>query len=293
MKTKYSIGILVLIASLIWLTVFSSPTQKLQLIFCDVGQGDAILIQKGENQVLIDGGPNRKVLDCLGKNMPFWDRTIEVVALTHPQADHLEGLNFVLERYGVEYFLSGPEGNQSAGYLSLKSKIEDLKIKLINPYLGEKFRIGGVELVTLWPKKSWVENSLASDCPVGDCQLASGEAVLGISTGKNLNDFSLVFLLNYAGLKALFPGDADAGIQEEILLNNPSLDQVNLLKVPHHGAKTSLRDDFLERIRPDTAIISVGKNSYGHPSSEIISRLESLGLKVRRTDIEGEVKFVY
>jgi competence protein ComEC len=300
MRLKYLLGSLALIASLIWLGVFSSPSQNLHLVFCDVGQGDAILIQKGPNQILIDGGPGRKVLDCLGENMPFWDRTIEIIALTHPQRDHLEGLNYVVERYNVKYFLSGPESNQSASFLSLKSKIEGKKpqIQIINPYLGEKFKLAGIELETLWPERSWMVNNLAKNCELSDCELLSQkgskqEAVLGISTEKDLNDFSLVFLLKYGSFKALLPGDADAGIQDEILLNNSSLGKVDLLKVPHHGAKLALRQDFLETIRPQKAIISVGKNSYGHPSSELISRLRNLGIEVRRTDLEGNIKLIY
>lgn len=300
MKLKYLLGGLALIASLIWLGVFSSPSQNWQLVFCDVGQGDAILIQKGFNQILIDGGPGRKVLDCLGGNMPFWDRTIEIVVLTHPQSDHLEGLNYVLERYNVNYFLSGPESNQSAGFLSLKSKVEGKKpqVQVINPYLGKKFKLAGLELETLWPERSWVVNNLIENCELSNCELLSQKgigqgAVLGISTEKDLNDFSLVFLLKYGSFKALLPGDADASIQDEILLNNPNLEKVDLLKVPHHGAKSALRQDFLEMIKPKKAIISVGKNSYGHPSSELISRLKNLGIEVRRTDLEGNIKLIY
>lgn len=312
-KLRHGLGFLALLAALIWLAVFSFPDQKLHLVFCDVGQGDAILIQKGENQMLIDGGPNNKVLDCLSKNMPFWDRTIEIVALTHPQSDHLGGLNYVLERYSVNYFLSGPEGNESAGYKKLIEKItkktsfnnplvlESGKgnkmvgeggIQVINPYLGQKIKFAGVELETLWPEKNWVANS------INNGQLAInnsdfGGAVLGASTTKNLNDFSLVFLLKYGQFQALFPGDADADIQDEILLNNITLNRIDILKVPHHGAKTSLRDDFLEKTRPKIAIISVGKNSYGHPSGELIKKLEDSGIKVRRTDLEGEIKYTF
>ena len=103
-------------------------------------------------------------------------------------------------------------------------------------------------------------------------------------------NFSLVFLLNYGGKKVLLPGDADSSIQDEILLSNASLNRIDILKVPHHGAKTALSDDFLDRLRPKEAIISVGKNSYGHPSPELIKKLEDLGVKVRRTDLEGEIK---
>jgi len=345
-KLKHLLGGLALLAGLIWLAVFSFPDQKLHLIFCDVGQGDAILIQKGFNQILIDGGPNNKVLDCLSKNMPFWDRTIEIVALTHPQADHLGGLNYVLERYSVNYFLSGPEGNESAGYKQLIAKIVKKQsssnnpltfsndplaksitgirsttsttgIKVINPYTGQKIKFAGMELETLWPEKNWVANSIleavaysgdryggtilnSNDQPSSNDPLTSSNyplnldgAILGASTTHDLNDFSLVFLLKYGQFQALFPGDADAGIQDEILLTNTTLKRIDILKVPHHGAKTSLRDDFLEKVNPKIAIISVGKNSYGHPSKEVIEKLSNLGIKIRRTDLEGEIRFKF
>ena len=280
-----------LLTSFIWLTVISLPDRKLHLIFCNVGQGDAILIQKGTNQILIDGGPDKKVLDCLSNNMPFWDRTIEIVALTHPQADHLNGLSFVIDRYNVSYYLAGVEGNESSGYTKFLEKIkQNPKIEVVNPFTGEKFNLAGIELTSLWPQKEWLAQKLGTDFIPDD---TSGKAVLGISTTADLNEFSLVFLLNYGGKKILLPGDADAGIQDEILLSNSGLNMIDILKVPHHGSKTALRDDFLEVIKPKEAIISVGKNSYGHPNTELIKKMEDMGIKVRRTDLEGEIKITF
>lgn len=293
MKLKYLVAVLALCASSIWIAVVSWPNEKLLLVFCDVGQGDAIFIQKGSNQILIDGGPNRQVLDCLGRNMPFWDRKIEIVALTHPQLDHLGGLNYVLERYGVSYFLSGPEGNQSASFIELKSKIEALQIPVINPYSGQKFNFFGVELDSIWPERSWLETNLVGNCPGGDCQAVKQESILGLSTEKDLNIFSLVFLLKYGGLEVLLMGDADASIQDEILLSNREFGQVEILKIPHHGAKNSLSADFLLKTSPKIAVISVGRNSYGHPSGDLIERLTKVGASIRRTDLEGEIKFEY
>ena len=89
---KKILAFLAILTALIWAAVFSFPDNSLHLIFCDVGQGDAILVKKGFNQVLIDGGPDERVLGCLSENLPFWDRTLEMVVLTHPQADHLTGL---------------------------------------------------------------------------------------------------------------------------------------------------------------------------------------------------------
>ncbi len=288
-KVKQGIGLLALITVSIWLAFFSFPSQKLEIVFCDVGQGDAIIIQKGFNQMLIDGGPNQKVLECLANNLPFFDRTIEIVALTHPQADHLTGIDFVIDRYSVDYFLSGPEGNESTGYKKLIEKIKSRKqTKIHNPYLGEKIEFAGMEIYSLWPERSWVAQKLGTDFIASD--YTKEESVLGVSTTADLNEFSLVFLLKYGGFQALFTGDADSGIQDEILLANDSLNQIDILKVPHHGAKSALLPGFLEILNPQIAVISVGKNSYGHPSGELIKKMEELGIKVRRTDLEGEIK---
>src|SRR3989344_1604043 len=99
------VSLLLIVLGTIWLAVFSSPDAYLHIVACDVGQGDAILMQNGSSQVLVDGGVGSRVLDCLGKYMPFWDRQIEIIVLTHPQADHFSGLIEVFKRFKVGYFL--------------------------------------------------------------------------------------------------------------------------------------------------------------------------------------------
>lgn len=325
LKSKFTfkrvLSLLVVAASLLWLSIFSFPDQKLHLIFCDVGQGDATLITKGFDQILIDGGPNDKVLQCLSNNMPFFDRTIEMVALTHPEADHMTGLISVLDKYKVEYFLSGPEGNESAAFLALKTKILsssnqpltslnkpiDNGIKsitgkgtqVINPYTGEKIRLGEIELETLWPDRNWVASRIVDDYsslsssnhPLTSFNLEG--TVLGAKTSyAKLNDFSLVFLLNYGGKKVLLMGDADSKIQDEIIEVN-SLTEIDILKFPHHGSKTGILESFLEKIQPKETIISVGKNPYGHPTKEALELLTKYGIKIRRTDLEGEIHYAF
>jgi len=315
--SKYILIVLGLIGSLTWLSIFSFPDSKLHLIFCDVGQGDAILITRGFDQILIDGGPNDKVLSCLADNMPFWDKKIEVVALTHPEADHLTGLLSVLDKYEVEYFLTGPEGNNSAGYqelltrltkseiLNSKSEIKDTNFqnpefktfeklkflsfgfvsnfvlrasdltRVVNPYSGEKIKVGEIVLKSLWPEEEWAE------------------AVLGTSTtSDHLNDFSLVFLMEYKDKKVLLMGDADSRVQYKFIDNLTAL-PIDILKFPHHGSKTGITEEFLQKISPKVAVISVGKNSYGHPSDFTLDLLKKFNIIIRRTDIEGEIKYTF
>ena len=288
---KNIIAVFCLIGSLVWLAAFSFPDNRLHLIFCDVGQGDAILITQGFNQILIDGGPNDKVLTCLKNNMSFFDKKLEIVALTHPDADHLTGIIPVIEKYRIDYFLTGPEGNNSAVYNELVRKLEERGLRVMNPYTGEKVKMGGITLETLWPERGWVAGRL--DVGSETWEAGNSNFILGAKTTRaNLNDFSLVFLMEYAGKKVLLMGDADSKIQDEIMADNV-LTSVEILKFPHHGSKTGMREDFLEKIQPKEAVISVGKNSYGHPTTEALEMLKNEGVTVRRTDLEGEIKYTF
>lgn len=120
---KYIFGFLALILVTLWLAVLASPGQNLKIIACDVGQGDAILAISGSDQVLIDGGPGKAVLNCLNKNMPFWDRKVEGVVLTHPQKDHYGGFTDVFKNYEVELFIANALDSSSSGYQVLKDQV--------------------------------------------------------------------------------------------------------------------------------------------------------------------------
>ena len=296
MRAKPLLLILSLFSALIWLTVFSFPDNKLHLIFCDVGQGDATLITKGFNQILIDGGPNDKVLSCLAQNMPFFDRTIEVVALTHPEADHLTGLLSVLDKYKVDNFFSGPEVNNSAIAIALveklkvKEKNEGLRLKSL--FTGEKIVLGDISLETLWPEKNWARQKLSNIVANKNLTFISNQ-VLGMQVGNlKLNQFSLVFLLNYQKINVLLMGDADSSVENDVTLPS-SLISLDILKFPHHGSKTGITEDFLAKIKPKEAVISVGKNSYGHPTTEALDLLKKYNVRIRRTDLEGDIRYKF
>ena len=266
---------------------------KLHLIFCDVGQGDAILIRKNSFEILIDGGPDKTVLSCLADNMPFWDQEIEIVVLTHPEADHLSGLIPVLERYSVDNFISSPAGNTSAGFKKLKDLVEEKEISVKNLYTGGKISFEGLELFSLWPEKEWLLAHLDSTelAAPAYAKASAGKAVLGAQTSTNLNDFSLVFHLKYGQFDVLLTGDADERVQDEIMVA-AEIPEVEVFKVPHHGSRTGMIDQFLEKASPELAIISVGKNSWGHPTKEILEKLSNKVIKILRTDQEGEVEIV-
>jgi competence protein ComEC len=290
MKKNIFIG-LALIISLIFAFTLSLPDGKLHIIFCDVGQGDAAYIRTPSNQdILIDGGPNEKVLDCLGKYMPFYDRTIDVLFLSHPQKDHFGGLESVIERYTVKYFVMSPIAGRGKEYERLIKKIEEKRVPVKILYTGDKFSLGKVGFDILWPEREWVEANLATD--LSDLSNLSDLSVLGIKTVKrDPNEFSYYLYLSYGQFDALFTGDGDSKIQKEIEKDILLMD-IEVLKFPHHGSKTGLLPDFLEKIKPELAVISVGKNSYGHPSQEALNLLQEHHVEIKRTDQDGNIQVV-
>lgn len=282
-KKHFTIGILIGII-LIISVVLSLPDGRLHLIFCSVGEGDAAYVRTASSQdILIDGGPDTRVLSCLGRHMPFYDRTIDMVILSHPNKDHYQGLISVLERYSVKYFVIGAAGEDSKEYRQLTQVLQNKKIPVRSLYTGDKFSVGNLKFLVLWPEKKWVVSQFS--IPLSDL------SVLGLSSTSNLNDFSYYLHLSFGSFDALFTGDGDNKIQPEIM-STVSLPDVEVLKFPHHGSKYGLADGFLEKVKPELAVISVGKNSYGHPSSEAIKQLSDKAIKLLRTDQKGDIEIV-
>lgn len=251
---------------------------KLHLVFCDVGQGDAIFIRTSTgSNILVDGGPDDSVLNCLSKHMPFWDKKIQVIILTHPHADHFTGLISVIKRYNVMSYDTENVENPGFGTKILQDNLafKNLSAK----YLQKGDRLtnqSNFSLLTLWPSADFVSNSTSK---------SSSEA-----NNLDLNGFSVVELLSYGSFKVLLTGDAGAIAEDKIA---KEAGKINVLKVPHHGSKTGMSDFFLKEISPSLAIISVGaKNLYRHPGQEALTLLKNNNIKVLRTDKDGEVEIV-
>jgi competence protein ComEC len=259
----------------------SLPDGKLHIFFCDVGQGDAVYVRFPDgHDMLVDGGPNDMVLQCLGRHMPFWDREITMVVNSHPQNDHLKGLVSVLNRYKVDYVVRSHLGSASDVYAQFVSAIKTHHVPQRLVTRGEHISVGATSLSVIWPS----EVQIARMQPVDN--------VLGASTDANLNDGSLVFFLRYGSFDALFPGDADSHVEGQYTGDMLADGQVELLKVPHHGSKTGMTQGFVDWVAPSVSVISVGKNSFGHPSAEAIGMLQSLGSAIHRTDQEGDIEVV-
>lgn len=291
---KLSFSFLVLLASLVWLSVFSFPTKNLKIIACDVGQGDAILTLHGSTQILIDGGRGNRVMECLGKYIPFWDRSIELVILTHPQADHYEGLISVFREYKVDTFMANSLDSGNEGYRVLKSEVGGRQARVINPLKGMSMGMGLIRLDILHPSREFLASNTT---PLGNSLTKSeiGEftQVLGASTTKlDPNEFSVQVLLSFKDFKALFTGDASPELSntvaEELALSASR--RVNYLKVPHHGSRNGLSENLLSILSPGVAVISDGKNNtYGHPHKETLDLLEKYKVTTYRTDEIGDI----
>ncbi len=259
MKFKHWALVLISVFGLAWGVFSFWPDDQLHLIACDVGQGDAILIKKGFDEVLIDGGPNNKVMECLSNNLPFWEKTIELVVLTHPEKDHITGLVEVLKRFKVKKIISNSLLVDKAAFRAFREAVGQEEIEVFSPKKGDKIKLAGMDFEVLWPKER-----------LGDLRLWSQLAydteksgVLGISSFEGeINETSVVLWLKYDQFDAFLTGDIDQRTEEEIA-DEHELEGIEVLKVAHHGSKYSSSQEFLEKIKPKIALISVGKNQWG------------------------------
>jgi competence protein ComEC len=271
-----------LILIVIWMAVFTYPEKKLHLIACDVGQGDAILAIYGTTQILVDGGATDKVIDCLGMHMPFWDRKIEVVLLTHPQLDHFGGLSEVFKRFRVERFVATSLDSSSQAYQALISMVGGSGVQVLNPTTGMVIRSGLLYLDIVWP---------TSDFQVAAGGVSKGNVLGAYTTKKDPNDFSVVANLRLGEFDALLTGDIGPKVISEIIQTG-KVRNVEYIKVPHHGSKNGLTKELLDVVSPEIAVISVGKNSFGHPHKEILDLLKEYGIQTKRTDKDGNVEII-
>lgn len=281
MKYLYTTSFLLLLT--IFLALFSLPDNNFHLIACDVGQGDAILATYGNIQVLTDGGPGNRVLDCLSKHMPFYDREIELVILTHPQLDHFGGLIEVVRRYKVDTFMANSVDNSTQAYSVLKKEVGGRGIRIINPKEGMIVRLGKIHLDIVNPTEALLSENANEE----------SENTLGaFITKRDLNDFSIVDIMSFGNYKALLTGDIGPS-EISYVLSTGRLKPVNYIKVPHHGSKNGLTPELLDIVNPSVAVISVGRNnSYGHPHEEILRLLKTRGIRTLRTDEIGDIEIV-
>lgn len=266
------VGVCLVVAALSWIAVFASAkSNELKVYFFDVGQGDAIFIETpAGRQILIDGGPNNKVLENLNSVMPFWDRSIDIVIATHGELDHIGGLGAVLEYYDVATIIWNGIESETKTFKKWKEAVDSENAEVLVGEYGMRFTLSGSAFF----------------------EILSPVNMPGPQKLERQNDFSLVIRLVYGDDSFLFTGDIERQAEYKIIEQNLRIES-DVLKVAHHGSKTSSSELFLEKVNPKIAVISSGiNNTYGHPHEAILQMMEKYGIKIRRTDTEGNVLLI-
>jgi competence protein ComEC len=227
-----------------------------RIIFFDVGQGDSILIQKDNFEILIDGGSDDSVVYKMGEYMKWSDNLIDVVVITHMHDDHYRGIKYLMEKYEIGMFLLSP----NCGNLCLEFKDQ----KYIEIKQGETLEYGNINIDILWPRVELLD--------------------------KNLNNDSIVLLLNYLDQNILLMGDAEKEVEDILIENYESyITNIDILKAGHHCSRTASSYDFLKIVKPQLSICSCGEdNRFGHPHQETIDTFKELNLKYQITWEQGD-----
>ncbi|MEX1112217.1 MAG: ComEC/Rec2 family competence protein [Candidatus Andersenbacteria bacterium] len=260
-----------LVIAIVGLSTFDR-TQTAEVVFLDVGQGDAILLQDGSYQVLIDGGKGAAVLERLAEELPSHDRKIEVVVVTHAHQDHMEGLVHLLQRYDVNLVVLPNVPYESQLQEAWITAIEDEGSAYRFAWYGQQLQVGAFDLKILAPFDNPATVAAAR---------------------RDVNNASTVIRADIHGTSFLLTGDAEAPIERLLVQTIPqgTLD-VDVLKVGHHGSNTSTTQELLAATTPSFAVISAGKdNQYGHPHKDVLERLR--GIPILRTDLQSSIRFTY
>jgi len=272
-QKKQKIGFLIslfIIATIVWIFVFTQENNKfLKVEFFDVGQGDAEFIETPlKQQIFIDGGPDMSVLEKLGRVMPFYDRYIDLVILTHPEADHLNGLIEVLKRYNVGAVITTGIIRDTQEYKEWTNILKEKNTPIFVAKAGGIIDLGNdINLNILYPLENLAGKKMS-----------------------DTNNNSIVSQLVYGNFEALFTGDIEKSAENKLVNAGINLNS-DILKIAHHGSKTSTSDAFLKAVNAILAIIEVGKdNSYGHPHQEVLERLKNLN--ILQTGKDGDIKIL-
>ncbi|HYC34251.1 MAG TPA: MBL fold metallo-hydrolase [Candidatus Paceibacterota bacterium] len=264
--------ILVIITLGVWQSVLLGGNKTLQVSVLNIGQGDSIYIKAPNgNEMIIDGGPDQKLLSELGSVMPFFDKSVDVIVVTNPDKDHYAGFIDMLDRYSVGKLIESGTISSTPTYHAFEEKVKEKGIERIIAQRGMKVVLDEkreVYLEILFPNRD--------------------------VSSESSNDGSIVAKLVYGNTCMMLQGDSTAAVEQEVLIkeNKESL-KCELLKVGHHGSRTSSLPEYIKAVSSETAIISLGKdNRYGHPHKEVLETLENQNIKILRTDIEGRITFV-
>ncbi len=244
------------------------PSAQTRVSFLDVGQGDSIFVRTPDDYfILIDGGPFMNVLERITDVMPRYNRTIDLVVLTHPHADHVNGLVEVLKRYDVKRLMLVGTPSWNPYY----QKLLELDVPIIYAKADQDYRIGSfIYLDVVWPEHSMIGKEF-----------------------ENLNNASVAMRLIGPNFSFMLSGDAEIDEESEMVESGFDL-SADIYKAGHHGSRTASSDEFLDKVSPSTVVIQSGEgNSFGHPHKESLQKYMERGFEVRRNDIEGRVDFIF
>ncbi len=266
---KYKIFFCLLILAIanifIWKNIIFVET-KSYLNFLDVGQGDASFIYlKNSGNILIDAGIDARILGTIGESQGFFDKNIDVLVVSHQDLDHFGGFLEIIKKYNVRTLAYNGEKISNNNFLKLLDEANKRGVKIISISAGDKIISGENFFEVLSPTRDKNFSDLSD------------------------NNSSIVLLGKIVNKKVLFTGDASSNILSGI--NN--LGKIDILKVSHHGANNGTSQNLLEKISPQTALIGVGENNYGHPTPQTINLLKYIGADILRTDLLGNIKITF
>jgi len=260
-----------LVAIGVWCGLYiesGAEAQHLEVTFLDIGQGDATIIETpGGTRVLIDGGPNSSVLRKLAEELPLFDRTLDMVVATHPDTDHIGGLTDVLERYAVAQILMTEHEGGSAAARAFKEAVEAEGAVITMARRGQVWQLDtDTKLEVLFPETN--------------------------TRDMESNAASIILKLTHGSRCFLLTGDAPKRIEEYLVLTEGENLQCDVLKVGHHGSRTSTSELFLAEVEPRYAVISYGAdNRYGHPHVEVTDLLFNERVEILETAKAGNITF--
>lgn len=270
-KVSVFISLTLILFTVVYFGFLVSSPKKLEVTFFDVGQGDAIFIQTPSGkQMLIDGGASNLILEKLGDEMSYFDRTIDIVVATHGDADHVTGLIPVFRKYEVGNIVESPVRGVSGIFEELESEVAKEVSLGARSYIAKKGDVitfgDGVNARILYPSKN-------------------------ISSKTETNDASVSILLMYGEHSFLLTGDLSSSYEPRII-DKQIPKKITVYKAGHHGSKTSSGELLLSRVTPEYSVISAGKeNKYGHPNEETLVRLQKYSEEILSTIDKGSITF--
>ncbi len=266
------LGILLIIL-VTWFPQFSFSHKSelcdcLTVSFLDVGQGDAILIETPDGkEMLIDGGPNSSAMQALSESRGLFDNEIDAVLATHPDLDHIGGLVDVLERYTIGTIIMTENEGASSAATTFATAVQKEGAEIILANAGQVWQLGARTTIQVFS-------------PTGDESMWES------------NTASIVVRVVYGTTSFMLTGDAPSEIEDYLVATYSTQLDSDVLKLGHHGSKTSTSDMWLDAVTPEYAVVSAGiDNRYGHPHQDVMQRVFKRNIKTSHTGTDGTVVF--